>query len=131
MKDGDRARPMWIMLLGLAACLAGITFFAGTARPSEHLAPIVMLLAASGFLLLAPYSMSAGALTLDIAGPDGAGTSSGLLDGFGYVAAAAGTWVAGVLSDKLGWSQVFMFLSASALVAALAAYLMSREFRRG
>jgi len=128
-KHGDRAKPMWIMLLGLALCLGGLNFFIGT-NPKEHFVAIIVLLSASGFLLLAPYSMSAGALTLDIAGAQGAGTSAGLLDGFGYIAGAAATWIAGLMSDRVGWSQVFIFLAASALIAAGAAFLMSQEFRR-
>jgi sugar phosphate permease len=130
IKGGDRARPMWIMLLGLAACLGLLTALVSSADPTQHFVEILILLCASGFLLLAPYSMSAGALTLDIAGPQGAGTSSGLLDGVGYVAGALATLAAGVMSDRLGWSQVFLFLGLSSLIAALAAYLMSREFRR-
>ncbi len=130
MKNGDRARPMWMMLVGLALCLGLLTVLTASANPRDHFQAIVVLLSASGFLLLAPYSMSAGALTLDIAGANAAGTSAGLLDGVGYIAGALATWIAGYMSDKLGWSQVFLFMSVSALVAAFSAYLMSRGFQK-
>jgi sugar phosphate permease len=74
--------------------------------------------------------MSAGALTLDIAGPQGAATSAGLLDGVGYIAGALATWIAGYVSDHFGWLGVFNFLAVSAVVAAGSAFMMSRGFRR-
>ncbi len=129
-KSTDRARPMWIMLVGLSACLALITFYTQTPNPADHFKAIVVLLSASGFLLLAPYSMTAGALTLDIAGARGAGTSSGLIDGTGYLGGALATWATGLLADRLGWSQVFLFLSFFGLIAAFAAFLMSRGFQQ-
>ena len=47
----------------------------------------------SGFFLLGPYSMSSGCLTLDIAGSKGAGSCTGMIDGFGYVGIALSVWV--------------------------------------
>ncbi len=120
----DRAKPMWMMLVILAGCLLAITLFIH----SRLL--VVMLLSACGFLVLAPYSMSAGALTLDIAGPDAAATSAGLLDGVGYIAGAIATFIGGYVSDHFGWIGVFRFLACSAIVAALSAYMMSRGFQK-
>ncbi|HEY9843442.1 MAG TPA: MFS transporter [Candidatus Obscuribacterales bacterium] len=176
----NRARAMWIMLVGLTLSLVGIALLApshkvqsasvsqpaptaATARPSsavpynpaapvpdqsqptpapqdptasqEHSTPathlaIVVLLGLSGFFLLGPYSMSAGALTLDIAGARGAGTCAGIIDGMGYIGGALATWGAGKLSDSLGWSQVFWVLAACALFSVGSAMLMSRHFNR-
>lgn len=136
----NRARAMWIMLVGLTLSLVGIALLAGriphpmpaTIPPevAALYAPIVVLLGLSGFFLLGPYSMSAGALTLDIAGAKGAGTCAGIIDGVGYIGGALATWGAGKLADTLGWSQVFWMLAVCALLSVGSAMLMSRHFNR-
>lgn len=130
--NGDRARAMWIMLTGLVLSLVTVAMLAGA---STEAAPvnqdlIVLLLGASGFFLLGPYSMSSGALTLDIAGAKGAGSCTGLIDGIGYIGAAVAAWGAGALSDKLGWPQVFWVLAICAVLAVFSAWRMSRHFQR-
>jgi sugar phosphate permease len=74
--------------------------------------------------------MSAGCLTLDIAGAKGAGSCTGIIDGIGYIGGAIAAFSAGVMSDFLGWSQVFLALSAFALISALSAYFMSKQFQK-
>jgi sugar phosphate permease len=122
----NRARAMWIMLVGLFFSLVGIALFAKSGP--AYYGVIVLLLGMSGFFLLGPYSMSAGALTLDIAGAKGAGTCAGIIDGVGYIGGALATWGAGALSDSLGWTQVFWMLAACALLSVGSAMLMSRHF---
>ncbi len=126
--NGDRARTMWIMLLCLVVFLALIALHSSSDSPDFNL--LMIYLGASGFFLLGPYSMSSGCLTLDIAGPKGAGSCTGIIDGLGYIGGAIAAFSAGYLSDFLGWSQVFLILSGFALISALSAYLMSREFQR-
>lgn len=126
-KNGDRARAMWVMLTGLTFCLL-LTAFLIHVKGSLYL--IVFLISMCGFFLLGPYAMSSGCLTLDIAGSKGAGSCTGLIDGVGYIGGALASWGAGILSDKLGWSQVFLILSGFAFLAVFSAYLMSREFQR-
>lgn len=127
-KNGDRARAMWIMLLGLVVCLFFVSQLMNGDQSNNEL--IVILIGLCGFFLLGPYSMSSGALTLDIAGPNAAGSATGLIDGLGYIGGAIAVWSAGRLSDSLGWSQVFMFLTIAAILATLSAYMMSRSFQR-
>jgi len=128
IKNGDRARPMWIMLIGLTISLVVLSqlIYVGS---DQHIL-IGLFLSLAGFFLLGPYSMSSGALTLDIAGARGAGTSTGLIDGIGYIGGAIATLMAGILADRLGWHEVFLFLAASSVLAVLAAYMMSREFQK-
>jgi len=127
-KGGDRARAMWIMLIGLALSFAIVA--ALVPYRLEFQVGIIVFLAIAGFCLFGPYSMSAGCLSLDIAGSAGAGTCSGMLDGVGYIGAALATWGTGVVADRLGWSQVFWMLSGCAILASLSAYGMSAAFRR-
>jgi len=39
-------------------------------------------------------------------------------------------WGAGIISDQLGWGQVFQILALCACLATFSAYLMSRQFRK-
>ncbi|MEZ5491227.1 MAG: MFS transporter [Gammaproteobacteria bacterium] len=126
--NGDRARTMWIMLLCLVICLGFITILSNSETPNFAL--IMVFLGASGFFLLGPYSMSSGCLTLDIAGPKGAGSCTGIIDGLGYIGGAIAAFSAGYLSDYVGWSQVFMILTGFSVISTLSAYFMSREFQR-
>ncbi len=139
--NGNRARMMWIMLIGLVLTLIAISFIVPYRLEYQDL--IVALLGLSGFFLLGPYSMSAGCLTLDIAGSKGASSTSGMIDGVGYIGEAIAVWGVGTLSiasgawtvDNIsitsgGWSNVFMILSGLALLSVFSAVLMSGYFKR-
>jgi MFS transporter, OPA family, glycerol-3-phosphate transporter len=127
-RNGDRARMMWMMLCCLVMCVAAIAFLSASVDPNLDL--ILIFLGASGFFLLAPYSMSAGCLTLDIAGAKGAGSGTGIIDGIGYIGGAMAAFSAGAMSDYLGWSQVFVVLSGFASISVLSAYALSRQFQK-
>jgi sugar phosphate permease len=127
-RNGDRARMMWIMLSVLVFCMLGITVLSTAENPNFNL--ILVFLGASGFFLLGPYSMSSGCLTLDIAGAQGAGSCTGIIDGMGYIGGAMAAFAAGAMSDYLGWPQVFLVLTGFAAVSTLSAWFMSRGFQR-
>ncbi len=126
-KNGDRATAMWIMLVGLIASLLAVAWAISVGNLNNL---IVVLLGASGFFLLGPYSMSSGALTLDIAGAKAAGSATGMIDCLGYIGGALAVWCAGKLSDVLGWEQVFYVLALCAGFATLSAFLLSRELKK-
>ncbi|PCJ16283.1 MAG: hypothetical protein COB02_16660 [Candidatus Cloacimonadota bacterium] len=128
VKNGDRAKAMWIMLLGLVVSLFLVAYLAP--QGMQHANTIVILVGFCGFFLLGPYSMSSGCLTLDIAGSKGAGSCTGLIDGIGYIGAAIATWGAGQLSDSLGWAQVFQVLGFLSIGAVISAYMMSQHFQK-
>jgi sugar phosphate permease len=127
-RNGDRARMMWMMLAVLVICTFAISILSTAEDPNYNL--IIFFLGGSGFFLLGPYSMSSGALTLDIAGAKGAGSCTGIIDGMGYIGGAIAAFAAGAMSDSLGWSQVFIVLTGFAAVSALSAYGMSRGFQK-
>lgn len=116
------------MLACLVVCMLTITVASASPDPDYRL--IILSLGASGFFLLGPYSMSSGCLTLDIAGPKGAGSCTGIIDGLGYIGGAIAAFSAGAISDSMGWSQVFLILSGFAAISTASAYMMSREFQR-
>ncbi|MDF1663417.1 MAG: MFS transporter, partial [Planctomycetota bacterium] len=127
-KNGDRAKVMWVMLVILSVCLFGIGFLAKSGLDYGNL--IVGLIGLCGFFLLGPYSMTSGCLTLDIVGHKRAGACSGLLDGGGYICAAAATYLVGRFADELGWATVFSITAVVALVSAASAFGMSLMFQR-
>lgn len=126
-KNGDRAKATWIMLSGLIVSLIAVVACIEMGNLNNV---IVILLGACGFFLLGPYSMSSGCLTLDIAGPKGAGSASGMIDFLGYIGGSIAVWGAGKLSDIFGWSEVFQVLTFTAALATFSAFMMSREFQR-
>lgn len=114
--------------MGLMATFTLIGILVPYGLKFQHL--IVVLLGASGFFLYGPYSMSSGALTLDVAGSKRAGSCTGMIDGIGYVGGACAAWVAGYISDALGWSEVFYGLAFMALLSVLSAWYMSQLIQR-
>ncbi|MBL7715603.1 MAG: MFS transporter [Bdellovibrionales bacterium] len=130
VKNGDRTRIMSWMLFGLFLSLLATAVLIPMGL--KHEVGIIVLLGLSGFFLYGPYSMSAGALSLDIAGAEGAGTCTGMIDGVGYIGGAVAAWGAGIMSDHFGgWSQVFVVLAFTGLFTALWTFYMSWHFRKG
>ncbi|MFH1619208.1 MAG: MFS transporter [bacterium] len=125
---GDRASAMWKMLLGLVFSLAAIALLIPHSHDSRT--AIVVMLGLCGLFLYGPYSMSSGCLTLDIAGPEGAGTCTGMIDGIGYIGGALAAWGAGFMADMFGWTEVFWILTGCAFFIAAWTFYMSWASRR-
>jgi sugar phosphate permease len=120
---GDRSSAIWKMLVGLVFSLVWIAFLVPGGL--ENAVGITILLGFSGLFLYGPYSMAAGALSLDIAGSEGAGTCAGIVDGVGYLGGSLAAWGVGIFSDKLGWQSVFIALAAMSFFTVLWSYYMS------
>lgn len=73
----------------------------------------------AGLFLLGPYSLLAGAITLDVAGKRGASTTAGIVDGVGYVGASLAAFVLGSVSKRHGWSAAFDVIAGVTLLALL------------
>lgn len=127
-KDGDRSFMMCLMLAGLAASLFVISGL--IPYRLEYQTSIVVFLGLAGFFLYGPYSMSAGCMSLDIAGSKGAGTCTGMIDGVGYIGGALAAWGAGYMSHHFGWSEVFVALGAIAIFTTGWTYYMSWSHRK-
>lgn len=127
-KNGDRARMMWMMLTGLAICFAIVAILVPYGL--EHQYWVVTFLGLGGFCLYGPYSMSSGALTLDVAGAKRAGSSTGMIDGIGYIGGALAAWVTGYYSTTLGWSEVYFGLGIVSLFGVWSAWRISQTIQR-
>jgi len=82
-----------------------------------------------GFLLIGPYSYLAGAIALDFGGKHGSATSSGIIDGVGYLGGLlAGDSIARI-SVLFGWKGAFLALSGISLLSTAAAvvYLIGQR----
>ena len=75
----------------------------------------------AGLFLLGPYSLLAGAITLDVAGKRGASTTAGIVDGVGYVGASLAAFVLGSVSKRHGWSAAFDVIAVATTLALLLA----------
>ena len=80
-----------------------------------------LIIAVAGLFLLGPYSLLAGAITLDVAGKRGASTTAGIVDGVGYVGASLAAIVLGSVSKRHGWSAAFDVIAAVTAVALVLA----------
>jgi OPA family glycerol-3-phosphate transporter-like MFS transporter len=80
--------------------------------------------------IIGPYSNFAGAIALDLGGKQASATTSGIIDGIGYVGGIlAGDTVARI-SVAYGWSGAFSILAVVVWLTSLAALLYLRRERK-
>ena len=74
-----------------------------------------------GLFLLGPYSLMAGAITLDVAGKRAAATAAGVVDGAGYLGASLVGIVIGGVAERWGWPAAFDLIAGAGTAATLVA----------
>jgi sugar phosphate permease len=118
-----------VLFIGLILTSVALCSMAALKSGPQGALPVV-LIGLVGLGLLGPYSYLAGAMALDFGGKQGGATSSGLIDGVGYLGGIlAGDSVAR-LSVKYGWSGVFVALAAVSAASAVGAGLLFVQQRR-
>ena len=125
LKQGGRAAIIFYGLL-----LAGVVLFV-LGHLDVHASPglPVALVTLVGFLMIGPYSYLAGAISLDLGGKTGGATTSGIVDGVGYVGGIlAGDSIARV-SIAYGWRGAFTILAIIVWLTSVAAFLYCRHLR--
>jgi len=125
LKQGGRAAIIFYGLLfaGAVLFLLGHLNF----HASRHLP--VALVTLVGFLMIGPYSYLAGAISLDLGGKEGSATTSGIVDGVGYLGGIlAGDSVARV-SIAYGWHGAFTILAGVVWLTSVASFLYRRHLR--
>jgi OPA family glycerol-3-phosphate transporter-like MFS transporter len=115
-----RAGRAMITFAGLL--FATVTLFLlASLRPSAlHNLPVA-LVALAGFFIVGPYSYLAGAMALDFGGKQGAATSSGIIDGVGYLGGVLSGDAVARISLASGWQGAFIVLGAVTAFSSLAA----------
>ena len=96
-------------------------FWLASLRPSAPHELPVALVAVVGFVMIGPYSYLAGAMALDFGGKRGAATSSGIIDGVGYLGAILSGDAVARISLASGWQGAFVVLGGVTAVSTLAA----------
>lgn len=111
---GRRAPVMTASLGLLLLCTFGLAH-AGVKSPLVA----TMGVAACGLFLLGPYSLLAGAVSLDVAGRRGAATAAGFIDAVGYLGASLAAFILGTVSKRAGWTAAFDVVGGVTLAALL------------
>jgi OPA family glycerol-3-phosphate transporter-like MFS transporter len=125
--SGRRGPILTLFLVGGALCLFGLAHPAHVAaRLSLPLETTVLgLTGATGFFVLAPYSMvGGGVLALDSGGREAAATAAGLLDAIGYLGATAAGYGVAEAVTRAGWATSFAAMAAAVLACALLAVVL-------
>src|ERR1700733_3556042 len=122
---GGRAAIIFYGLLGTSVAL----FALGSLRlGAAHYLP-AFLVGLVGFLVIGPYSYLAGAIALDFGGKHGSATSSGIIDGVGYLGGVLAGDSMARISVSFGWSGAFLTLAGTPLLSSAAAgvFLISQR----
>jgi sugar phosphate permease len=118
---GQRGPIMALFLVGAGLSLLGL------AHPAQVAAvlgagsdtTVLALTGATGFFILAPYSMvGGGVLALDAGGREAAATAAGLLDAIGYLGATLAGWGVAEAVTHAGWSTSFAAMAAAVFACA-------------
>jgi sugar phosphate permease len=111
--------------------LSSVALFSLASVPSGAPRQLPALLVGSvGFLVIGPYAYLAGAFALDFGGKHGSATSSGIIDGVGYLGGILAGDSMARISVSFGWKGAFLLLAAIALVSSAAAALLFIGQRR-
>ncbi len=127
ISDRTQRRSTWIATglgvgtLGLALLALG-TFESGIA--------IVALIALIGFVLIGPYSLLAGAISLDFGGKDASATACGWVDGIGYIGGILSGYVIAKVAESAGWGTAFGTLAAVSFISMIIALFYARSERQ-
>lgn len=110
-----------LMFLGLAGAAAALLLLMSVRQGAAGTIVPLAMIGIVAFCLLGPYSYLGGAFALDFGGKQASASSSGIIDGIGYLGGVlAGDSVAR-LSNAFGWDGVFVTLAAVSALATLCA----------
>lgn len=123
LADRVRRRAVWIAV-GLAFGAAGLGVLSQSLLTSG--AAIVAMVAAIGFMLIGPYSLLAGTISLDFGGKDASATACGWVDGIGYIGGILSGYLIAKVAESAGWSSAFGTLAVVAVVSLVVAMLYLR-----
>lgn len=115
--------------IGLAVGTAGLLFL-GYGALQGRTAVNVALVAAIGFVLIGPYSLLAGALSLGFGGKQGSATAAGWIDGVGYIGGILSGSLIGSIAEHQGWAPAFRVLALTAGLSCVVALVYWAQERR-
>lgn len=112
----SRRMPYSVISMLLLAVLLFFFNDLASVRSSMVTAGLLFLV---GFLIFGPDSLVSATAAVDFGTRKGASTASGMINGLGSIGAVVGGTIPGFFKDSWGWDGVFMFLSASILIAGI------------
>jgi OPA family glycerol-3-phosphate transporter-like MFS transporter len=118
-----------ITFVGLLIATVALFSLASLRNSAPHGLP-VGLIALVGFAIIGPYSYLAGAMALDFGGKQAAATSSGIIDGVGYLGGVLSGDAVARISLAAGWQGAFVVLgivTAFSTVAAAYFFVLQRH----
>ncbi len=121
-----RSAIMFYSLLASAVAL----FALGSLPAASGRTMPTFLVGLVGFLVIGPYAYLAGAIALDFGGKHGSATSSGIIDGVGYLGGVLAGDTMARISVSFGWTGAFLALAVTALLSAGAAAVLFMNQRR-
>jgi len=116
---GRRGRTI-ITFAGLLIAAVALFSLASVRAGASHGLPVA-LVALIGFAIIGPYSYLAGAMALDFGGKQAAATSSGIIDGVGYLGGVLSGDAVARISLGAGWGGAFVVLGVVTALSTLAA----------
>lgn len=123
LKQGGRPT-----IIGFGLLLSGIVLFllGHVSFGDSRVAP-VGLVTLLGFLMIGPYSYFAGAIALDLGGKQGSATTSGIIDGVGYLGGILAGDTIARLSIANGWRGAFTTLAIIVWLSSIFAFFYRRH----
>jgi OPA family glycerol-3-phosphate transporter-like MFS transporter len=109
-----------VILSGLVLAGFALLTLASSAAHASRLWT-VLLVSLVAFLVVGPYSYLAGAISLDFGGKQASGTTSGLIDGIGYLGGIVSGDSIARISVNYGWSGALLVLAVVAFLSSAAA----------
>jgi sugar phosphate permease len=118
-----------IMFYSLLLCAAALIALGSLRAGGGHGWP-TFLVGLVGFLVIGPYAYLAGAIALDFGGKHGSATSSGIIDGVGYLGGMLAGDTVSRVSLSFGWTGAFLALAGVTLLSSAAAAVLFIGQRR-
>jgi OPA family glycerol-3-phosphate transporter-like MFS transporter len=114
-----------LLAVGVALASAALGLLALVETSAAWLS--IALVGVTGFFLIGPYSLLAGAISLDFGGKRASAAAAGVIDGVGYLGAVLAGGGVAALAGSLGWQGAFAVLTAVALATTFGAWLFQHS----
>ena len=112
-----------IFIVGGLILSAIIMGWVSTAVGTITATALVATIALVAFVLIGPYSLLAGAISLDLGGAESGALASGWIDGIGYIGGILSGYGVVKIAESQGWSMAFLSLSGLCAVTAIIAFV--------
>lgn len=110
-------RRVIVGVISLVLLAGAMPFYAWMSQHGD--AANVLALAVVGFFLFGPDTLLSATAAQDVGGPAGAATAAGVINGLGSIGPILGSSLTAWLSVELGWTGLFAWLGAGALIGAV------------